>query len=171
MKKVIVQITYNKPGKWSQSQIGIICQVPTEDYLRQWKSLRVMLAPPGINIVPYIDLTLENLKSMNWKEVNVGVAPQIQQPVSSDVYTKRKEYALKHYIASTIHRVMGDTIGSIVTCVNNIQGAYNLWDKEQAVVLLSRTCLCTQLIFVGDPQETSTALRELICQTIISENI
>ena len=77
--KFIVQFTYNKPGKQSKTYlIGIIYQVPTEDILLQWKSVIVMFAPPGIKIVPDIDLISDNLKLMNWKQVNVGVAPQIQ---------------------------------------------------------------------------------------------
>ena len=54
----------------------------------------------------------------------------INNSVTRDVFAKRKQYGLKQFIASTIHCVMGDTIGIIVTCVNDMDIEYNLWDKK-----------------------------------------
>ena len=83
----------------------------------------------------------------------------INHSVTRDVFAKRKQYGIKPFIASTIHRVMGDTISSIVTCVNDMDIEYNLWDKEQAIVLLSRTSFCKDITFVGDRNVTSRTLR------------
>ena len=121
-----------------------------------------MLASSGVKVIGDIELTKSNLLNIGWKEVNIGTAPMINHSVTRDVFAKRKQYGIKPFIASTIHRVMGDTIGSIVTCVNDMDIEYNLWDKEQAIVLLSRISFCKDITFVGDRNVTSRTLRELI---------
>jgi hypothetical protein len=43
---------------------------------------------------------------------------------------------------------------------------YVLWEKAQAVVLLSRTCLALNLIFVGDKKDNLAALVAVIQITL-----
>ena len=74
-------------------------------------------------------------------------------------------YGLKHHVTSTVHATMGDTLHKIVTTVSNQDCEYQLWDKAQAIVLLSRTNLGSHIIFVGDNNDTIKALSLLIRNT------
>jgi predicted GIY-YIG superfamily endonuclease len=80
------------------------------------------------------------------------------------VQAKRRQYGLRHRIASTIHAGMGQDLPYVVTKVTDKSGDpnYQLWDKEQVVVLLSRTNYAKEIIFVGDKQTTSKALADLL---------
>ena len=49
-----------------------------------------------------------------------------------------------------------------MTCVNDVDTQYNLWGKKQAIVLLSRTLFCKDMMFVGDRNVTARTLKELI---------
>ena len=53
---------------------------------------------------------------------------------------------------------MGDTLHKIVTTVSTQDCEYQLWDKAQAIVLLSRTRVGCNIIFVGDKNDTINAL-------------
>ena len=57
---------------------------------------------------------------------------------------------------------MGDTLHKIVTEISSEGNDFRLWDKAQAVVLLSRTKLGSDIFFVGDKMETINALSSLI---------
>ena len=67
-------------------------------------------------------------------------------------------------IASTIHAGMGQDLKHVVTKVTDSSGdpSYHLWEKEQVVVLLSRTNYAKDIIFVGNKEVTSKALADLL---------
>ena len=49
---------------------------------------------------------------------------------------KMKQYGLRHFIATTVHRIIGDTVKSIITQVSAVDTKFKLWEAEQAVVVL-----------------------------------
>lgn len=161
-KKAMVQVTFNKPGRWSQSQLGVILELPSHEQLDQWKPVKIMLAPPGVKNISSNVITKENLIDNGWKEESIGVAPSIEYHINHDLVGKRKQYGLKNYIASTIHSIMGDTLSNIVTCVNEKESKYNIWEKAQGIVLLSRTSSTRSMTFVGDKMTTAESLVALI---------
>ena len=73
---------------------------------------------------------------------------------------KRKQYGLRHRIASTIHSGMGQDLEYVITKVTPeaVNADYCLWEREQVVVLLSRTHFAKNIIFVGPPKQTLDAL-------------
>ena len=92
---------------------------------------------------------------MVFKEGKVGVCPQSHtQSVSNYIQIKRKQYGLKHYVSATVHVAMDDTLVKMATSVSTTDNNYNLWDKGQVVVILSRTKIGKHSIFVGQKDET-----------------
>ena len=75
---------------------------------------------------------------------------------------RRRQYGLKHHVNSTVHASMGNTLSTIVTEISENDSNYKLWDKAQAIVLLSRTCVGSDIIFVGDKESTIAALVKII---------
>ena len=72
---------------------------------------------------------------------------------------------MKNHVTSTVHATMGDTLHKIVTTVSNQDCEYQLWDKAQAIVFLSRTKCGANIIFFGDKNDTINALSLLIRNT------
>ena len=75
---------------------------------------------------------------------------------------KRKQYGLKHHVTSTVHASMGDTLHKIVTETFTEGNEFRLWYKAQAIVLLSRTRVGSNIFFVGNKRDTINALSSLI---------
>ena len=110
-----------------------------------------MVAPPGIKVVEFDDTkTTEEYISEGWVQRYVGSSPENKYSVQNNMRGQRRQYGLKHHVTSTVHATMGDTLHKIVTSVSTQDGEYQLWDKAQAIVLLSRTKFGKNIIFVGD---------------------
>jgi hypothetical protein len=73
----------------------------------------------------------------------------------------RLQYGFCHRIAATVHDVMGSNFNSLIMSVSRTD-RYHLWEKEQVVVLLSRTFTVRDLIFVGDKVDTIDTLASLL---------
>jgi predicted GIY-YIG superfamily endonuclease len=162
-KNIMVEFTYNKPNHWSSSQIGIILDLPSQQVLNMWKPIVVMIAPVGIKKLPAGEISKVMLEQHDWKEIHVGTAPEMEHRMTRGITAKRKQYAIRPRIAMTIHRAMGGDFGQIVTRVGAVSDGYQLWLKEQVIVLISRTHMASDLIFVGDsPEQTANVLAELL---------
>ena len=74
----------------------------------------------------------------------------------------RRQYGLRHYVSGTIHSAMGDTYNRMAISVSDFEKQYSLWDRGQLIVILSRTRLMKNTIFVGQKQETIRALKRLL---------
>jgi hypothetical protein len=61
-----------------------------------------------------------------------------------------------------VHAVMGSDFNRLIMSMSRTDSWYCLWEKEQAVVLLSRMFTARDLIFVGDRVDTIKALASLI---------
>ena len=59
---------------------------------------------------------------------------------------------------------MGDTLNSMATSISTKDSNFELWDKGQLVVLISRTKHAKDSIFVGPKQDTLDAFKQLILQ-------
>ena len=62
----------------------------------------------------------------------------------------------------TIHKSMGETIGKIVTKNDSVERDYNLWEREQLYVLVSRVQRLSDLTFIGTKENTLDAIKSLI---------
>ena len=146
---------YNNDGKFTQSQLGLFLDLPSQGDIDNFSKISIMVAPPGIKVVELDDTkTREEYISEGWVKKYVGTSPERTYSVQMNMRGQRRQYGLKHHVTSTVHATMGDTLHMIVTTVSNQDCEYQLWDKAQEIVLLSRTNLGSNIIFVGDKNDT-----------------
>ena len=155
--------TYNCDGYFSQSQVGVLYDMPSVHDVRLFRKISVLIAPPGIKHSNF-DINKEKMFYLNlgWKEGYVGIAPERTYSVQSNLKAQRKQYGLKPHVTSTVHSSMGDTLPQIATEISFEDKDYALWDKAQIIVLLSRTRFAKDIIFVGNKRNTLNAICHLI---------
>jgi GIY-YIG catalytic domain len=156
----LFEITFNcHQGTFSQSQLAALLEMPTTQSLQANQPIVVALAPAGVKNVPLdVDSGQELIGTHNWKQASVGLAPERPEWLLGRILARRKQYGLRHRIASTIHAVMGQDLNALVTKVSATDSRYTLWSRQQVVVLLSRTFRAQELMFHGNPQETASVL-------------
>ncbi len=161
----IYEFTFNSPNDFSQSQMAVLFDLPTQDALNRNQKIKVLAAPPGHNDIVFDpERSKESFVRDGFKEVKVGLAPDNVQCLGYVIQAKRKQYGLKHRVTSTIHASMGDTLTRVAIQIQRDNSRFKLWDKAQVIVALSRTKLGKNTIFVGDKNETIESLIELIRQ-------
>ena len=74
---------------------------------------------------------------------------------------RRKQYPLNYNICSTAHKAMGETLPSIATRIED-GSHYQLWDRNQLLVIISRVQSLDRIYFVGDWLKTIRALRKIL---------
>ena len=94
-----------------------------------------------------------------YEEVLIGIPPE---QIILIKQARRKQYGLKHQIAGTINASMGDTEVQIATEISATDPNFRMWEKGQLIVLISRTRLGKDTIFVGNKQNTLKALKNLL---------
>jgi len=167
---MLVDFTWNRIGVHSNGQMGILLDLPTQQVLDNWLPFEVIAAPSGVKTLPpniQEPITKQALELHGWKAIMVGPAPEKTHSISQGMTAKRKQYSIRHRLAMTIHRGMGCDFGKLATCVSSNDGSgFNLWMKEQVIVLISRTNTCNNLIFVGEsPEQTADTLASLLQTT------
>ena len=78
--------------------------------------------------------------------------------LGNNVQGVRKQYGLLHYVAGTIHSIMGDTLRYLATTLSSDDRNYSVWDKGQLLVIISRTKRSEDTIFVGNKESALNAL-------------
>lgn len=161
------EVTFNKDGKYSQGQLAILAKMPTSSTLEDFAPLEILVAPEGCKSIPsQIAGDMDGLKDKGWHLETITTAPERAHSLRFGLQGKRRQYGLRHRIASTIHAGMGQDLDAIVTKVTPRGQAgsrqYELWEREQVVVLTSRTHFARDMYFVGTPSGTSQALSELL---------
>jgi predicted GIY-YIG superfamily endonuclease len=159
--RALYEVTFNDPNDhFSQSQLALLCNVPTAEDVNEFRPLQLMIAPNGCQIAPPNSKTPDDLVAEGWKFCAVPVAPDRPHNLPYSVQAKRKQYGLRPRISITIHASMGQDLGAIVTRVTlpTTDTTYSLWLPSQVVVLLSRTFYAKDIYFVGTLDETSNAL-------------
>ena len=160
------EITFNCPrGTFSQSQLAVLHRLPTDAELGKFEEVSVVVAPNGTKTVPEGYLNADDLITEHgWKARKIGAAPERPESIrKTGIQAKRKQYGLRHRIASTIHAAQGQDLPKIATQVSLSEPEYMLWEKEQGVVLLSRTHRAADMIFVNENEsDTVNALCNLL---------
>ena len=160
---LVVEMTYNNPGKWTQSQIAIITSLPRQEDIDKFSPIHIMLAPPGVKTIPdEKNISTESLCAHDWKCITVGTAPEREHKVGLSLLAKRKQYGIRPRIADTIHWAMGSTLGKVATSVSDTDPSLRLWEKPQVQVLISRTRTTKDITFVGNPLRTAQILTALL---------
>jgi hypothetical protein len=139
------QLTYNKSGEFSTSQLAILFDLPEPDHVQQKKPIKLLIAPPGCRLIPGETATKSTLMEQGWMERFIAMPKGRSDThnVQGSMRAVRLQYGLRHHIGATIHAVMGQTLSSILTRVEagGKSEPYSLWLASQIVVLLSRTRL------------------------------
>ena len=144
--------------------MAILYDLPSIKNLQANRKIEVLAAPPGLRGID-VDTTLskEDYIAKGLYVVKVGIAPIRTHKISVYIQAQRKQYALKHRVTSNIHAAMGDTLKKVAI---QIAGSnYELWDKDQIIVALTRTKRGLDIIFVGNKEETIILIIRLV-QTI-----
>jgi predicted GIY-YIG superfamily endonuclease len=154
----IYQFTFNCPGRFKSTQLGILLHVPSHDILEKHGEFEIFVAPAGTRTFRIPNMSEDCLVSMGFTKSKVGTAPDRSHNLfRHGVKAKRKQYALKHHIASTIHSAIGHTVFKLAT---ELGAENNLWERAMVVVLISRVKRASDLIFVGDKKANIDALIE-----------
>jgi predicted GIY-YIG superfamily endonuclease len=157
--RAVYKITYNDSHRaFSQSQLAILMTLPTRELIKNLKPIVMYACPPGRKEIPPHDCTVSQLLSWGWTRIMIRIAPPQVVNVYSRLRARRHQYGIRLHISTTAHGCMGHTLHSLVTKVSAKEATYKLWSKPQVVVMLSRTNLGKNTIFVGDPDETCDAL-------------
>ena len=113
--------------------------------------MKILAAPTGLHDIEYNEYTSkQEYIEMGFYVVKVGIAPMRTQRINNFLQAQRKQYALKHRVTATIHAAMGDTLSKVAMQIVGV--SFELWDKGQVVVALSRTRLGKDVIFVGNKE-------------------
>ena len=97
---------------------------------------------------------------MEFYEVSVGLSPTRTHTINRYLQGQRTQYGLKHRVTSTIHASMGDTLSKVAIQITD--SMFELWDKAQIIVALTRTKMGKDIILVGDKEETVEAIVRLV---------
>ena len=162
------QITANDPAnKYSNSQLAMLFEMPTQEQLDKKKPIKMLLAPPGSRYIPSDKETERDLIALGWTPVYVHpCCDKNVTTVSKGIRATRIQYTLRHHIGSTLHSIMGQTLSKLITQISRGSGPYSLWLPSQVVVLLSRTRTAADTIFVTtDLRETAETLYDVLSQT------
>ena len=162
-KGAVFEMTFNVVGKFSNTQTGILFDLPGQEDLTNWRKIKILKTPLGFKETYYDPgITKEQYLERGFVEIEVGPVPERTQYLPGRKQAKRKQYGLKHHVTSTIHAAMGDTLSNMATEISLLNSNFNMWDKGQMIVILSRTKTAKDTIFVGDKNDTLAALKNLL---------
>ena len=86
----VYEFTYNDRGKFSQSQIGLLYDVPLQIDLDRCKKFNILVAPPGVKDITWDrDATKQYYLDLGFVEQKVGLAPERTQFLSGDLQAQR----------------------------------------------------------------------------------
>ena len=159
----IYEFTHNLDGSYSQSQMALLYDLPNMNTIQSNRKFEILAAPPGLHDIEVDEsLSKDEYISKGFYPVKVGIAPIRTQNISNHIQAQRKQYALRHRVTATIHAAMGDTLKKVAIQITG--GNFELWDKAQIIVGMSRTKLGKDVIFVGDKGQTIKRIVSL-CKT------
>jgi predicted GIY-YIG superfamily endonuclease len=159
------EVTFNATsGRFSQSQLVTILQMPAQSTVDKFESIQIFLAPSTCQCAPNSDEPELSLTDQGWQRCQIGTAPERSHALKYGIQGRRKQYGLKHRISMTIHTSMGQTLNGVISRVTRkgVDPIYSLWLPSQVVVLLSRTEFAYQTVFIGSPDETCDAIIEVL---------
>jgi predicted GIY-YIG superfamily endonuclease len=156
------EFTFNELGKFAQTQLAVLCDVPAQVTIDHFRPVPVLCAPNGTKYIDFEILSRAQLLEKGWTEQNAIPAPQHTQTLRAGLKARRQQYGLRPHVSNTFHGAMGATLCKLATEIN-VKGSGNqLWEKGQVVVMVSRTKFAKDLIFVGNRARTL----EIICDLI-----
>lgn len=184
----LFEATVNGKG-YSQSQIVIMIEQPTHEDIDSWAPLPMMAAPATFSPNDFHvgrTPTKEELINEGWTEVTIHVT-QERNPLNkygSECYRKQCKSlkvfdrflaplqqsltvlfapdTIKHIGSSTINKTQGQTIIGPVAI--EVTPKCSPWEKEQVVVMLSRTPLASMIYIAGDKDFAIEKIWSVLCK-------
>ena len=104
------------------------------------------------------DLPKYHYIQIGFKDISIGKAPE-KIVFCDDLNFICRHYALRRCVAGTIHCAMVDTYNCMEILVSNIENIYSLWDHGQLILILYRTRIMKNTIFVGPKNKTICRLK------------
>ena len=144
----------------SQGQLCVFHNL-AEDY----STITVYVAPPGQRDLPPLDENNDmHFESYGWRLITLRRSYGFNQ-CHQGITLRRIQFPLKNFVAMTIHKAMGETIGNVITKISSSQREYCLWQREQLYVIVSRVRKLEDVTFIGDKEETLTSVCILLKKT------
>ena len=75
-KGALYEVTFNKDGKFSQTQVALLFDMPTQEQIDNFEPVTVMLEPEGYLFCPPQDVTKEQLLKQKWRETTIPTSPE-----------------------------------------------------------------------------------------------
>ena len=133
--------------------MAIIDEIP-EDFDAATSRIKIILVPNGERVLSPIN--------KNWNRIFIKQHATIPINIGSNfILMKRIQFPIRYHLASTVHRIMEQTINKVATMFS-LQKHYKCWEKEQLTVALSRTNFLVNIILVGTREDTINAIKELL---------
>jgi len=159
-ENALLRLTVNMPAlNVSQGQMCVFKNFDGQ------KKIDVIVAPPGVRKLPP-----KNSQGMymfyenDWFDVSLYKQSGFVNNFHGSSI-RRTQFPLKNFMAMTIHKAMGETIGKIITKIDCFEREYCLWEREQLYVLVSRVQNLGDITFLGDKHVTLEAIRRLLKQS------
>ena len=149
----VLRLTCNLPSvKLFQGQLCLVESIDEFD-----PHIVVRVAPAGVRSV-----SSNNPDVNSWRLVVVRKRIGVLHKYSNSTVCRRVLFPLKMYVASTVHKILGDTVPNLATQI--VGGKkFSYWLKEQLYVVVSRVTDLSHITFVGDKQRTLDAIN-LLCR-------
>ena len=135
---------------------GQLCVVVDISQFHTNSTVTIALAPPGCRKIPDVKFVVSN-----WANVTLRRATSPVSKYNFRTTCRRTQLPLKLFVASTIHKTMGETLPKVAT---QIVGSpfYALWMSEQLYVIASRVRELPDITFVGDKKEMEVTMKNLL---------
>ena len=150
----ILRLTVNKPNVMAFQ--GQLCVLVSLDSLADNGTVTVALAPAGCRSIPPVSVIRSTWRCIVLaKEIGVNIR------LNHRTICRRIQFPLKLYVASTIHKTMGETLPTVATQIVGAQ-EFSLWLPEQLYVVMSRVRSLVDITFVGSKQSNEGAILSLL---------
>lgn len=162
----VVQMTFNnsqiRPNTptFSQGQLVVITELADTTLPLNIQRISVRVLPPGCR-----EIQVDNIPN-EW--ICTKIARRFTEPSligCSMTKARREQWPFTYYACSTVHKAIGQTCSKLATQISSKDAMFSLWDRRQLLVILSRVRNFNDLLFVGSPQDTVKAMRELLSTT------
>lgn len=156
----VVRMTFNNNTTrqvFSQGQMAVVLDLPDMEQEDAMSKLQLKLVPPGEHDVSRYQ------EQDDWPVIYVVRRLTPDTVVGSNMQKARRyQFPVSLHLACTVHRIIGQTCAKVGTQIDAKDPHFRLWQREQLLVLLSRTRSLDDFYFVGNQASAMTMIREVM---------
>ena len=153
----ILRLTVNKPSLMAYQ--GQLCVLIDMKKVEEADQIIVALAPAGCREIP----SMAVIKT-TWRCVTLKKEVGVNYRLNYKTVCRRIQFPVKLFVASTIHKTMGETLPMVATQIVGSR-EFCLWLPEQLYVVVSRVRNLSQVTFVGSLRDNEAAIVDLLSKT------